>query len=292
MNTSLNAHFPGGTALTESSLNPSCVFLPDCTEKVSKAVKLLAENDCQFSIKGGGHSVIPGAANIEKGVLIPAHKFKSVEISPDKKSARVGMGLRMGEIYEALDKENLTAMIGRWQTVGMGVTLGAGFNYLMNGKGMSVDNILNFEVVLGDGSVVNANATSYPDLFKALKGGNNNYGYVTHATLALAEIDGIYGGQIIYGPEQVEQAHDLIWDYHTRQAVEDTLTHVLPQFGYNGSSDTTNGINLVVYNKNVDKMPEIFRGWEEIPAQQNTMKNTKYHTLSAEVAAPYPDGLV
>jgi hypothetical protein len=35
------------------------------------------------------------------------------------------------------------------------------------------------EVVLASGKIVNANATSHPELFSTLKGGQNNFGVVT-----------------------------------------------------------------------------------------------------------------
>ncbi len=36
--------------------------------------------------------------------------------------------------------------------------------------------VLNYEVVLSNAAVVDANATSHPDLFWALKGGGNQFG--------------------------------------------------------------------------------------------------------------------
>lgn len=39
--------------------------------------------------------------------------------------------------------------------------------------------MVNFEVVLADGSIVNANANEHRDLWRALKGGSGNFGFVT-----------------------------------------------------------------------------------------------------------------
>lgn len=51
-------------------------------------------------------------------------------------------------------------------------------------------------MVLGDGSIVNANANSSTDLFKALKGGSNNFGIVTRFDLQTfaATPGGLYAG--------------------------------------------------------------------------------------------------
>ncbi|KAI1773563.1 FAD-binding domain-containing protein [Hypoxylon cercidicola] len=274
-------------------LEPSCVFVPDTPEKVAQAVSLFVENDCKFSIKGGGHSAIPGAANIHDGILMPMEKLKKFEISPDGSTATVGSGYLMGDIYAGLDPANLTAMIGRYSKVGLGVALGAGVNYLVNKNGLAIDNVLNFEIVLADGSIVNANATNHPELFKALKGGNNNFGVVTAFTLQTEKTDGaIYGGVMYYPESSLDQVLDVVYDYSVRQAVDDHLTHVLPQYGYNGSTDEAINFSPVMYNKNVFELPEIMQGWTDIPHYNNTLHNRPYHDLSVELNEGFADGLV
>jgi FAD/FMN-containing dehydrogenase len=279
-------------AATEQ-LEPSCIFLPDTPEKVAQAVSLFVENNCKFSIKGGGHSAIPGAANIHDGILMPMEKLKRLDISDDEKTVVVGAGNLMVDIYSGMEPYNLTAMIGRYQKVGLGVALGAGFSYLVNKNGLAVDNCINFEVVLANGTIVNANATSNPDLFKALKGGSNNFGVVTAFTLLTERTEGsVYGG-ILYYPESVlDQVSDVIYDYHVRQAVEDPLTHVLPQYGYNGSTNESISFNPILYNKAVDELPEILQGWLDIPTYKNTLHNRQYADMSIELNDGFPDGLV
>lgn len=267
--------------------------MPDTPEKVAQAVNLFVQNDCKFSIKGGGHSAIPGAASIHDGVLIPLEKLRRFDIAPDGSSATVGAGYNMGEIYTGLDPANLTAMIGRYSKVGLGVAVGAGINYLVNKNGFAVDNVLNFEVVLADGSIANANATSHPDLFKALKGGNNNFGVVTAFTLATEKTDGnIFGGVISYPESALDQVLDQVYDYSVRQAVDDHLTHVLPQYGYNGTTDEAINFSPIMYNKNVFQLPEIMQGWNDIPHFDSTMQNRPYHDLAIELNEAFADGFV
>ncbi|KAL7622052.1 hypothetical protein AAE478_007553 [Parahypoxylon ruwenzoriense] len=275
------------------NLDPTCVFMPDTPEKVAQAVGLFVQNDCAFSIKGGGHSAIPGAANIHDGVLMPMERMRRFEIDFDAGHATVGAGYVMGEIYTELDQHNLTAMIGRYAKVGLGVAVGAGINYLINKNGLSVDNIINFEIVLANATIVNANATNHPDLFRALKGGNSNFGVVTSFTLLTEETDGfIYGGQMFYPESSLDQVSDIIYDYHTRQAIVDPLTHVMPSYGYNGTTNEANSINPVMYNKGVTQLPPVMQGWLEIPAYDNTLHTRPYHDLSGELNDGYADGLV
>lgn len=64
--------------------------------------------------------------------------------------------------------------------------------------GFVSDSVLNFEVVLASGEIVNANATSHPELFHALKGGNNNFGVVTRFDVAVFEHSQmVHGGLVI-----------------------------------------------------------------------------------------------
>jgi FAD/FMN-containing dehydrogenase len=53
---------------------------------------------------------------------------------------------------------------------------------------MAMDNVLSYDVVLGNGTQIVANSTSHPDLFWALKGGANNFGIVTKFTIKTLDI--------------------------------------------------------------------------------------------------------
>ena len=48
-------------------------------------------------------------------------------------------------------------------------------SFLSAEYGLACDNVVNYEVVLADGSTVNANANNYTDLFWAHKGGGNQF---------------------------------------------------------------------------------------------------------------------
>lgn len=57
-----------------------------------------------------------------------------------------------------------------------GLTLGSGVSYTSPRYGFTCDTVTQFEVVLADGSIVEANANRNQDLMWALKGGVNNFG--------------------------------------------------------------------------------------------------------------------
>jgi FAD/FMN-containing dehydrogenase len=70
------------------------------------------------------------------------------------------------------------------KTIGVpGLTLIGGFHYFVNKYGYVMDNVVSYDIVLGNGTQTVANAISNPDLFWALKGGANNFGVVTKFVL-------------------------------------------------------------------------------------------------------------
>jgi FAD/FMN-containing dehydrogenase len=78
------------------------------------------------------------------------------------------------------------------------LTLVGGISYFTPEHGLICDNVLEFEVVLADGSVVTASQTSNSDLFTVLKGGGNNFGIVTALKFRTFPYKGMWGGLVTY----------------------------------------------------------------------------------------------
>ncbi|KAF3484372.1 bifunctional solanapyrone synthase [Arthroderma uncinatum] len=276
-------------------LDPACVFVPDSTEKVARTVRLFSQNECKFSIKGGGHSSIPGAANIDDGIMMVMYRMKDTEINFKEGYIRVGAGLLLHEIYAVLDPYKLSAVIGRYGEIGLGLAVGAGISFFSNRDGLAVDNVRNYEVVLADGKVVNANIDKKEneDLYWALKGGNNNFGVVTHFDLNVIETRGsVYGGLIHYPESSLDYVNDLVYDYHTRQAVDGLLTHAMPQWVYNGTTNNTYNLTPVIYNDDVDELPSILQPWLDVPHVSTTLEKRTYSNLSIHLNEGFGAGLV
>jgi FAD/FMN-containing dehydrogenase len=67
-------------------------------------------------------------------------------------------------------------------------------------RGWSCDSVVNYQIVLASGEIVNVNATARSDLFAALKGGQSNFGIVTRFDLQTYPTGPIWGGRTVYAP--------------------------------------------------------------------------------------------
>ncbi|KAI9147354.1 putative fad binding domain-containing protein [Paramyrothecium foliicola] len=167
-----------------SAVSPACIVFPSKADDVAKVLPVLNACEAQFAIRGGGHMNFPGSNNIEGGVLLALNKLSHAAPSPKANTIAVGPGARWVDVYNALDPHGQYTIGGRLKSIGVpGLTLIGGFHYLINKYGFTMDNIVRYEVVLGNGTQVVADAKTHADLFWALKGGANNFGIVTNFVL-------------------------------------------------------------------------------------------------------------
>lgn len=218
--------------------------------------------------------------------------IRDITFSANRNTVTVGMGNTWSQIYAVIEPLGYLVVGGRFATVGMGLALGAGFSYLVNDKGLAVDNVAGHRVVLGNGTVVETSRRSHPDLFWALKGGSNNFGVVTHMTLETVRTSGIYGGRVTYPASELPALQKLTYDYQVKTSVLHPDVHILPTYVYDGASNTTYGFSPIVYNKRANALPRSLQPWLDIEHSNSTIRNRSYLDLATELVAGFPDGLV
>ena len=109
----------------ESSIVPSCRYLPNSAQDLSRIVSFLAHRGCHFAVRGGGHMSWAGAANIQDGVTIDVGAMKNISVSEDHGTTSIGAGARWQDVYLKLDAMKLAVSGGRVNDVGVaGLTLG------------------------------------------------------------------------------------------------------------------------------------------------------------------------
>ncbi|KAL8919701.1 MAG: hypothetical protein Q9208_006654 [Pyrenodesmia sp. 3 TL-2023] len=183
----------------QNRLQPTCFIAPSTPKEVSEIVGILSKNSCQFAIKSGGHGPPVGSSNIAEGVTLDLGRMKDVRLSADKTTAAVQAGAKWVDVYGALDQLGYAIPGGRAGNVGVGgLTLGGGNSFFTARSGFVCDSVKNFEVVLGNGTIVQANNKTNPDLFTALKGSSNNLGIVTTFDFVAFPQGNLWGGVAAY----------------------------------------------------------------------------------------------
>lgn len=120
----------------------------------------------------------------------------------DTTLASIQPGPKWGSVFATLEAQGVAVAGGRDANVGIaGFLTGGGNSYYTARYGMACDTVVNYEVVLANGSIVNANASSNADLFKALKGGSGNFGIVTRFDMQAFSTTGIWGGMRVAARE-------------------------------------------------------------------------------------------
>lgn len=124
------------------------------------------------------------------------------------------------------------------------------------------------KVVLGNGSLVNANQTSHPDLYRALKGGANNFGVVTRFDLATFPQGNIASSLIINDISQRGAVLKAFTDITTAPDF-DVYTSLVTSFVFSSTSKGWKIINIVAYTKPVAQ-PAVFADLLSIPSATNS----------------------
>lgn len=196
-------------------LKPTCIATPTSALEMSAIVKQLHNFDDLFAVKSGGHMPNNGFASIQDGLLISTENLDQVIYNPEDQTAIIGPGLTWEDAQKGLDGTGRTLVGGRLGGVGVGgYMLGGGLSFLSSQYGWAANNVVNFEVVLANGTVVNANAKENTDLFAALKGGGNNFGIVTAYTLQTHPQDHkVWGGNYIFTADKTPQVLSALRDF-------------------------------------------------------------------------------
>ncbi|KAG1744277.1 FAD dependent oxidoreductase [Suillus lakei] len=198
---------------SSSSQTSACSFEPASAQDAGIALQILAKDQTPFAVRSGGHTANSGFSSTP-GVQIALYSFSDVVYDANAQTATIGMGLIWDNVYSELDQYGVTVVGAKTTGVGVGgIVLGGGYNYLSNQYGLSVDNVVAFELVMPNGTVTNITSSSSPDLFYGLRGGFNNFGIVTTVTMKAIVQSEVWGGRISYAAAQWDAVNTAIANF-------------------------------------------------------------------------------
>lgn len=283
---SLSSYF----AIESSNVQPLCFVSPQTTSDVSVAIGFLAsEHLCDFAIRSGGHTWFPGASNIQGGVTIDLRGLNSIKLSADHSTVSTGPGATWDDVYAKLDPLQLTVAGGRVGGVGVGgLTLGGGISFLGPRAGWTCTTASAFEVVLADGSVVEANESENTDLFHGLRGGSNNFGVVTRIDLKTFD-QGLVWAATLYNPLSVIDDQVKIFASLAAPENYDENASFITGFGYSAAQGVAIINNNLVYTKPVEN-PPYYKDFLSLPSLLTSSETISMTALAQQQAALLPPG--
>ncbi|MFK7958100.1 MAG: FAD-binding protein [Lysobacterales bacterium] len=193
---------------------PALIAQPTGAADVQTAVRFARDHNLLLAVKCGGHSA-SGKSSCNQGLQIDLSKFHGVRVDTQAKTARVDGGSLLGELDHESMAHGLVTTAGTVSHTGVGgLTLGGGFGRLGRRFGMTIDNVLEMDVVTPDGSLRRAAPDENPDLYWALRGGGGNFGVVTSFLFALHPMQRqVITGRFNYPLSEVKQVLRFYGEY-------------------------------------------------------------------------------
>ncbi|MEU6226843.1 FAD-binding oxidoreductase [Streptomyces sp. NPDC047042] len=182
---------------------PSVIVVPSSARDVAAAVRYAVAHDLPVAVQSTGHGAVLPA---DGAVLVHTGELTELTVDPEARTARVGAGLRWGQVVAETAKSGLAPLNGSSPDVGvMGYLTGGGLPVLGRTFGFATHRVRSFDLVTADGTLRTVTPDSEPDLFWAVRGGRGNFGVVTAAEIDLVPVTRLYGGGFFFPGEEADR---------------------------------------------------------------------------------------
>ncbi|KAI0896946.1 FAD-binding domain-containing protein [Annulohypoxylon nitens] len=189
-NNSCNPWLEQNTSCTIGSHVLYTVNVTDISD-LQEGLDFVKRHNIRLVIRNTGHDYL-GKSTGAHSLALWTHNMKSLELieynSADYKgpAIKIGAGVLATDAYNFAHSHGLVVVGGNCPTVGIagGYTQGGGHGPLASLHGLGADQVLEWDVIIANGTLVKANATQNNDLFWALRGGGGGtYGIVVNMTV-------------------------------------------------------------------------------------------------------------
>lgn len=174
---------------------------------IMETLRFASKNNLSVSIRSkGGHSHL----NIKQDALcLDIRALDWTRVNAQERYIDVGGGFHLRDVDYETGAFGLATPLGALGHTGAGLVFGGGYGILSRQYGLTVDNVLEMDVVTADSFQILVSPKINADLFWALMGGGGGYCVVTRFRFKLQEIAmPLCGGLMMFhwskGPEVIE----------------------------------------------------------------------------------------
>ena len=197
----------------------------------------VASKNIPFTCRGGGHS--NAGYSVVTGIVIDVSPMSTPYLAPDGSSVFIGAGATLGDLNSALAPYHLHVPGGECGSVGVaGHSMGGGYGFTSRMFGLNCDFVIGARVMLANGSVVRADATTNPDLFWAIRGGTgNNFGVLLSLQYRTARLDDVWAFVLTWPISAAAKVMPVLQDKYMRRGLTSDMGYQLAWGPYEGNKD-------------------------------------------------------
>jgi FAD/FMN-containing dehydrogenase len=207
-----DAGYDEARAVYNAMIDRHPALIAYCTSPadVAAVIAFARTQDALIAIRGGGHNG-GGLGVVDDGVVIDLSRINSIEVDAEARTVRVGGGCLWKDVDAATHEAGGAVPCGVIGTTGVGgLTLGGGIGNIARSGGLTIDNLLEVEMVLADGSIVRAAPDENGDLFWAVRGGGGNFGVVTSFVYRMQPVSMVNAGPTFWS---IDDAAEVLRAY-------------------------------------------------------------------------------
>lgn len=164
---------------------PRAILHPASVEDIARIVEYANRHNIKIAMSGNHHATY-GQSQVEAGIVINARALNRI-LSLDAQSANVEAGVLWTDLLkESLAKQLAPPVLTEYQEITVGGTLSVGGIGIASPRfGNQGDNVLDLDVVTGDGKLLTCSPRQNSDLFHAVLGGLGQCAVIVRARLKL-----------------------------------------------------------------------------------------------------------
>jgi FAD/FMN-containing dehydrogenase len=198
------ARLPWNVAVDQ---RPAAVAFPRTPDEVGSVVRAAAEAGLRVAPQSTGHNAAPLAARgLDDVVVVRTSEMATAVADPRRGIVRVEGGAIWEPAVDAAAAHGRAVLHGSSPDVGVaGYSLGGGIGWYARRLGLATNSLTAVELVVGDGTLVRADATTNRELFWALRGGGGSFGVVTALEFRMYDVPSAYAGMFVWDLADVEK---------------------------------------------------------------------------------------